>query len=55
MCVPAQLLGWFVVTEYGLLGMAYGLYFGVLGRDIASLSSESMAQSIGVRPRNQAG
>ena len=45
---PGKLTGLFIVTEYGLLAMVYGLYFDVLGRDIISLACESMAQSIGV-------
>ncbi len=31
-----------------MLALTYGLYFGVLGRDVASITSELMATSVGV-------
>lgn len=37
-----------VWMDCGLLFLFYGLYFGVLGRDIAEISADKMAAHIGV-------
>ena len=34
--------------DYSIMLMFYGIYYGVLGRDIAEICSDSMAQKIGV-------
>ena len=35
--------------DYGLIIMYYGLYFGVLGQDIAEICASKMAAHLGVR------
>jgi len=39
------------VFQVGMLLAFYGLYFGVLSRDIADLCSDTIAQNLGVSPR----
>jgi len=34
--------------DFGLLNLFYGLYYGVLGRDIAEICADKMASHIGV-------
>jgi RING finger protein 121 len=34
--------------DFGLLFLFYGLYYGVLGRDIAEICADKMASHIGV-------
>lgn len=34
--------------DYGLLFIFYGLYYGVLGRDISEICADKMAAHIGV-------
>lgn len=41
-----------VWMDCGLLFLFYGLYFGVLGRDIAEICADKMAAHIGVRQLN---
>jgi RING finger protein 121/175 len=35
--------------DFGLLNLFYGLYYGVLGRDMAEICADKMAAHIGVR------
>lgn len=38
-----------VWMDWGMLFLFYGLYFGVLGRDVAEICADTMASHIGVR------
>lgn len=38
-----------VWMDFGILLLFYGLYFGVLGRDVAEICADKMASHIGVR------
>lgn len=46
--LPGELLG-HALSSIGLLLVFYGVYFGVLGRDLSELCTDKMAQTIGVR------
>lgn len=35
--------------DYGFMFIFYGVYFGVLGRDISEICADKMAANIGVR------
>src|SRR3546814_2306044 len=37
------------LSQIGLLLVFYGVYFGVLGRDLSELCTDWMAQTVGVR------
>lgn len=41
-----------VWMDCGLMFVFYGLYYGVLGRDISEICTDKMASHIGVRKRN---
>lgn len=41
-----------VWMDWGMLFLFYGLYFGVLGRDVAEICADTMASHIGVCVRD---